>query len=544
MTRFKLFLVGMGAMCVAAGALAACGGDDSSTGDGGPEGGADVKPKPDGGGTDAGGDVTQVTPKGTELAPSDAIQIFGITDDDDVIYADGSNGNALYAVPSGGGTAVKIGAPTGFAVGLHRKTVFVWSGLSTKGVGILSIWEHGGTLTQIETKSAPNGGFAASADGKHIIYTANSDVNGANGDIFGANSDGSGKTSLVTGVDIGSGNNCTPRPGFVTNTLAITATCTVTPPDGGTPSATVTDFVLAAGGDAGTTWTPNVIISSALAEWSTDTAADKVLVATTTGLSVCPLPTGVCTPGELTNIENNLWTFSYMNQAGTQIYYEKPTGDLRTATTALPAVATDVQATNVNFVRAISPDDKYILYTKTFDTQQFGGDLYLTPIPNSGAAAPLSLVTTQTGALFGVSAADDFTADSSYVVWIANLNTQEGLGDLMAVPVGGGTPKQYATGEWQNVTATGTKVVYNDNCSGCSGTGGTGNAYADIHVVDVATSTKTDLQAGADVPLVAGGNSLYLSHDKTKVIYAYSQNAQSSGVPANGGNGLYSIAIP
>jgi hypothetical protein len=518
------------------------GGDTTDAGD---SGGGDVKPPKDSAGDVAdGGSEASVTPKGTELAPSDQIQIFGITDDDDVIYADGSNGNSVYAVPSAGGTAVKIGSPSNFAVGLHRKTVFVWSGLTAKGVGILSIWEHGGTLTQVETHSAPNGGFAASADGKHIIYTANADVNGANGDIFGANSDASGKTSLVTGVDIGSGNNCTPRPGFVTNTLAITSTCTVTPPDGGTPSATVTDFVLAAGGDAGTTWTPNTIISSALNEWSTDTAGDKVLVATTTGLSVCTLPVAVCTAGELTNIENNLWTFEYMNQAGSQIYYEKATGDLRTATTTLPAVATDVQATNVNFVRAVSADDKYILYTKTFDTQQFGGDLFLTPIPNAGAAAPVGLVTTQTGALFGVSAADDFTADSTYVVFIQNLNTQEGLGDLMAVPVTGGTPKQYATGEWQNVTATGTKIVYNDNCSGCSGTGGTGNAYADIHVVDVATSTKSDLQVGADVPLVAGGNSLYLSHDKTKVIYAYSQNAQSSGVPPTGGNGLYSIAIP
>ena len=543
MTRFKLFLVGMGAMWVGAGALAACSGDNTQTDGGGPETGADVKPKPDAQPGDAGGDVVLVTPKGTELAASDAIQIFGVTDDDDVIYADGSNANALYAVPSAGGTPVKIGAPTNFAVGLHHKTVFVWSGMTAKGVGILSIWEHGGTLTQIETKSAPNGGFAASPDGLHIIYTANSDVNGANGDIYGANSNASGKTPLVTGVDIGSGNNCTPRPGFITNTMAMTSTCTATPPDGGTPSATVINYVLAAGGDSGTTWTPTTVVSSALNEWSTDKAGDKVLVATTSGLQVCTIPVVACVPGESTNIFNNVWTLAYMNQAGTSIYYVKPTGNLRTALAATPAVATDVQATNVNFVRAISPDDKYMLFTKTFDTQQFGGDLYLTSTA-SAAPTPTTLDGTQTGALFGVSAADDFTADSTYVVWISNLNTQQGLGDLKAAPVTGGTPKTYATGEWQNVTATGTKIVYNDNCSGCSGTGGTGNAYADLHVVDVATSTKTDLQVGADVPLAAGGNSLYLSHDKTKVIYAYSQNPQSSGVPATGGNGLYSIAIP
>src|SRR5262249_41825051 len=162
--------------------------------------------------------------------------------------------------------------------------------LTAKGVGILSIWEHGGTLTQIETKSAPNGGFAASPDGKHILYTANSDVNGAMGDIDGANADGSGKIPLVTTVDIGSGNNCTPRPGFISNTLAMTSSCTVTPPDGGTPSATITDYVLAPGGDAGTTWTPTNVITSALNEWSSNTAGTSVLVATTAGLQVCTLP--------------------------------------------------------------------------------------------------------------------------------------------------------------------------------------------------------------------------------------------------------------
>ena len=96
------------------------------------------------------------------------------------------------------------------------------------------------------------------------------------------------------------------------------------------------------------------------------------------------------------------------------------------------------------------------------------------------------------------------------------------------------------------MTATGTKIVFNDNCADCSGTGGTGNAHADLKVVDVATTNApTLLQTQADVPLVAGGNSLYLSKDKTKLIYAYSLNdPASSGVPAAGGNGLYSIAIP
>ena len=46
MTRFKLFLVGMGAVWAATGALAACGGDDKQT-DAGDAGGGDVIQKKD-----------------------------------------------------------------------------------------------------------------------------------------------------------------------------------------------------------------------------------------------------------------------------------------------------------------------------------------------------------------------------------------------------------------------------------------------------------------------------------------------------------------
>jgi hypothetical protein len=52
------------------------------------------------------------------------------------------------------------------------------------------------------------------------------------------------------------------------------------------------------------------------------------------------------------------------------------------------------------------------------------------------------------------------------------------------------------------------------------------------------------LQPGADVPLTAGGNSLWMDNAKTHVIYTYSQNTPSTGTVALGGNGLYVVAIP
>ncbi len=547
MRRIHLSLIGV--VFAANGLFAfACSGDsnpnDGGTGDAAPDG----KPKPEAGGDTAVDAPPPVTPAGKELAASDGAQIFGITTDGFVIYADVS-ANGLFAADVAGANApIKIAAPTGYAVGVAGTVVFVWSGLTTNQVGALSTWTTTGkTFKAIPnaTKSAPNGGFAASKDGTRILYTANSDTAGANGDFFGANVDGTGIVSLVSAVDIGSTNNCRPVVGFASNTEAVTSTCTVTPPDGGTPSATVTSYAIAGTGDAGT-WTPAAIISSALNFWSTDTAGDSIMVATTAGTFVYPIGGGAAVAIDTKNIENQTtgdWTFGYLAKGGAKVFYSTAAGDLWTASSTAPTNPAAVQNTGVKFVRALSANESYMMYTTTFDSQQFGGDLHLTA--TTAAAGATTLVSTTTGALFGTNALDDFTTDSQFAIWIENLDTQQGIGDLFAVPVTGGTPKQFASGEWQNASATGTKIVFNDNCAGCSGTGGTGNAFADLKVVDVATTNApTLLQAGADVPLQAGGNSLWLSPAKDRLIYTYSQNTPSTGTVAAGGNGLYSITLP
>ncbi len=99
MRRYQLFFIG--SAFAISGAIGACSGDTTPGDGGGPETGpsdakADKQPLPDA----AGDAAPPVTPAGTQLAASDQIQIFGITTDDDVIYADGSS-PGLYAVPSG-----------------------------------------------------------------------------------------------------------------------------------------------------------------------------------------------------------------------------------------------------------------------------------------------------------------------------------------------------------------------------------------------------------------------------------------------------------
>jgi hypothetical protein len=235
-----------------------------------------------------------------------------------------------------------------------------------------------------------------------------------------------------------------------------------------------------------------------------------------------------------------------MNRAGTTVFYQSA-GGLYTSSATASSVGT-VQASGVNFLRAISPDDNYFVYSTNFDNpppNQFGSDLYVTKAM-AGAAAPTTLVSNTKGALFGLRAADNFTADSKYVLFIENVNTTAGIGDFYAALLPSGTPAMIATGQWQNWSATGDKVVYEDNCPSCSATAGKGTATADIEVVDVSTTNApTKIQASVDVPLTPGVNGLFLSPAKDRIIYAYSQNTPAtSGAPPAGGNGLYSVAIP
>ena len=313
-------------------------------------------------------------------------------------------------------------------------------------------------------------------------------------------------------------NGCIPVIGFATNALAIASTCTTNPGDAGTPSANVQQFVI-----AGTTWTPTTIIPAALDTWSTDgdgTNATKVLTAT--GLvpaeAVYTLPApSTPVPIDTKQIENGDWTFAYMNRAGTTVFYQSA-GGLYTSSATASSVGT-VQATGANFLRAISPDDNYFVYSTNFDTRRpISSAATSTSRRRWRAAAPTTLVSNTKGALFGLRAADNFTADSKYVLFIENVNTTAGIGDFYAALLPSGTPAMIATGQWQNWSATGDKVVYEDNCPSCSATAGKGTATADIEVVDVSTTNApTKIQASVDVPLTPGVNGLFLSPAKDRI---------------------------
>lgn len=537
----QLFLVG--AVFAANGLVAACSGDSSQS-DAGPDvsvpkdAGKDVV-KPDAGD----GAVTVITPAGTQLFSSDAIQVFGITTDDQVIFSDNGSGAALYAADANGtGTAVQIAAPTvssaaTYIVGIAGKVVFLWEGISTAKnaaqVGKLSTWtKAGGFKAGITLKSCASTGFASNTAGTKIMYSANSDTACATGDIVGANTDGTSPAPLQTTVDIAA-TTCAPQLGFAGGVNPVTSACTTAPPDGGAQVALVASY------DA-TTWAKHDILGNAESFWASDTAGDKLMVSSSAaGIQVFPIAGGNATTIDGTNFIT-AGAFGYMHKDGNTVFYATVGGDLYTSPTGTPA-PTKIQTGGVKFVRSISPDDKYLIYTTAFDSKQFGSDLYLRTTNTSDAA--VTLVGTTTGALFGLNFNDDFTTDSTHALFIENADTTQFIGDLMSVPVTGGQPTKIASAEWLNLSALGSKIVFNDNCQGC-GVNSNNQVIgtADIKAVDVSTTNAPAmLQAGADPQIYVPPTS------KSHVVYTFSQNppgAAADGGPLANGNGLWTVAIP
>jgi hypothetical protein len=521
------------------GLVTACSGDDNG-GDAG-DAASDAPIKKEASTLDVQQDTTPpvvVTPAGKQLYASNLVQVFGVTTDNLVIFGDNGTDSSLYAADATGtNPPVKIATPSvsasaTYIVGISGKVVFLWENVNPKAtqqIGKLSAWTSAGGLHQLTAASNAGSGFNSSTDGTKVMFSANATTTSASGDIVGSAADGSAPSTLVTGVDISSG-SCTPLFGFAGGVNPVVATCASDPGDGGTPVATVKSF-------NASTWAATALSFSGLNFWSATSAGDKLLVASTTDLEVLNTDGTTIVPTIIDTKDINGGGFGYMEKDGQNVLYASAANALYTSPTAVPLPVT-LEASGVKYFRALSNDDKYILYSSQLDSQQFGSDIYL---QSTSTAGKTTLVSGTTGALFGLLSTDNFTTDSKYALFIENVNTSTFTGDLMSVGVGGGTPVKLGSDEWLNLSATGSKIVFNDNCQGC-GTNSAGAVIgvADIKSVDVsaATPTPTPLQAGADPQI-------YMAAPKDRVIFTYSQNVPSDdGGVSPAGNGLYSIAIP
>jgi hypothetical protein len=304
--------------------------------------------------------------------------------------------------------------------------------------------------------------------------------------------------------------------------------------DAGTSAATITSYSI-----SGATWAPTQIITNAIDFFSIDSTGDKILVATPAATKVFPIGGGGATTIDTKDIT---YQFGYLNRAGTTVFYQN-SGALYTAVVSSTPNPQPIQAANVTSVRGVSPNEQYILYNSTWDSDNFLSDLYLTATTASATAT--TLVSTITGGLFGATTGDNFTADSKFVVWAENVNTNSGLGDFYSMPIAGGTPAKITTGLWANFAATGSKQLYVDNCPKCTDFSEPGNQPSNINVIDLSAPTPTPnvLVTMADVPQTFPFQPLYLNRPTNdRFTYTFSQNPPTaSGNPPLGGNGLYAV---
>ncbi len=456
--------------------------DATATGIGGEDGGGDAGAFGDGGVSCIDGGAG---PKGTQLVKSATASILGITDDDEVVYVDTAS-QALSAVPAVGGAPVSIGRTEG-AAGVASKAVFNWTGLNQDGTvaSALQVWTAARGVHPLAGASLA-GAADSSADGTKVVYF--DDASASTADLYVAGTDGSGKTRLASGIYWTPG--CIPQVSFLGNSV-ILGYCTAAPSGTGIPVGTLALYVGASG--SGTTL-------SAAASMSFQTDATKILYNTSGGLMLADATTGATTLVDPTGGPSSIFTHD-----GQGAIYVTTDGAIKRYPMASPNQPSVVASGGFQSVASLSPDDRWVLASKTMDPNSGNADIYV-----ASAASPAPAVTilgTPTGTFYGSS----FTADSSHVLYVDNA--ANGAGDLHVVPTSGGPGVKVASRMWIGFATTGARVVYEDGFVPNVGLDAQG--IADIRVIDVSAASPTPTllvnQADPGLYFTSAGNRLVYS---------------------------------
>jgi hypothetical protein len=535
----RIFLSLTVVAAVVAPAFAACGG--STNNGGSPEGGTQEASTTDGGkhpesgamDTGAGetGDDGGIVPPptGMQLVKSTTIYVAGVTSDGLVLYVDTVNqGGVLYSIPVAGGSPTMIAnVGQSNSVNVTGTAALIWENIGTmSGVGTFAVWTaaHGIQSLGMASMSPGNGAplAAVSNDGKYVIYNDGVDSMQTTTSFYMAGTDGTGKTAaLVTGARLDV-SNCAPSLGFGGDN-GVAAYCTMAPVDGGAPDAgdggtnndigTIASFT-------GATFTMATLASNVFPGFLADDQGTHVLVASVAGgLQAYPIaggsPVSVDAAGSL----------GFITKDGMNTIYTTTAPALKRSPIGAPNPTTLV-ASGVTGLLAISVDQSLVLGYKGFDPNSGLTDLTIASATTMGSAT--QLVTTMDTQLYG----DPFTADNSHVLFF-NMLDQNGNGTLNSVPAAGGMPAAVGQTVYNSFSATGSKILFNDNWTNGINGGNQGNGEADLEALDTAmTSAKPKTLAGQADAL------FYLTAAKDKVVYSWSYDNTSPLA------GLYVIPVP
>ena len=135
-----------------------------------------------------------------------------------------------------------------------------------------------------------------SADGTRVMYIDSVDTNVTTGTVMVAATDGTGKATLVAGIDL-TDSFCSPQLGFAGSSYAVLAYCLLPAgaggldagePDGGTTS----DLATVASYAAASSWAAATIASNVQDVFSVDKAGTKVAVDGAAGTLLYPIGGG------------------------------------------------------------------------------------------------------------------------------------------------------------------------------------------------------------------------------------------------------------
>jgi len=423
------------------------------------------------------------TPVGTLLASGDALSARGVTSDGYEIFSDDA-AMQLYAIPVAGGTRQSIVAlGSKFWVTVVGQVVFAWSNVTSANVGALTVWS---SATGAHAVSSASFGIlgSASPDGTQVLYVGNVDPTGATGDVYVAGTDGSAATSILRAQQLA---GCFPQLGFA-GTYAVVSHCD-TPAEAG-PSATISSFLSPA-------WTRSDLVTDAENTWSADTAATIVLASTSRGILVLPIGGGAGT------VIDSQGFLGQLIAGGQTAIYSTTTGPLRSSPTMAPSPMALAPAFGGFY--AVSPDQSTVLFYE--NSAAAGTDIYLsaTVTPNTSRAVS----TATNGSVNG----DAFTADSLYALYSTDNDMCTGAGAFNAVQLSAGSPSVLGHNVWRDWSASGSKVIFNDNYIA---TGGLRFGRADLESVNLA-------DGGTPVRIVAQADAVIdLTPAMDQIIYSWS----------------------
>jgi hypothetical protein len=446
---------------------------------------------------DAGGAVAP--PVGRLLASGNALSARGMTSDGYEIYSD-DFALQLYAIPIAGGARQSIAAlGSKFWITVVGQVVFAWSNVTDANVGALTVWSSAHGPHAISSASFGILG-TTSPNGAQVLYVANVDPQGLTGDVYVAGADGTGATRLLQAQQL---TGCFPQLGFV-GSYAIATHCDVA--RGAGPSSTITSFRSPA-------WTRADLVSNAANIWSADTAGTMVLVSTGNGVLVVPIG-----GGPATMIDPAGFLGQQLIAGGKMAVYSTTSSTLRLASTTAPSPAT--LAPSFGGLYAISPAESAALYYA--NSTSTGTDMYLASTVTPGT--PVAISTVPNGAVNG----DAFTADSTHALYSTSSDVCSGSSTFNAFQVNGNASTLLGHNVWGDWSATGAKVVFNDNYVA---TGGLRFGRADIESVNLATgTTPTRIVDRADAVVD-------LTPAKDQIIYSWSAEPGALA-------GLYVVSIP